>query len=290
MQAQISSHLSYVPLSADSRCGPRAVPAQLHQQESGHFPLASTPAWTFRLRLVQPGLDMCWFTLSPSKSKKHRVHHSSDSSCAEDLVRVHRSPSRHHFTDIKVKLPSSVSLDMSEHHHHPHLHPHLHHHHRHHLHPLHMHPLHGHHHHQHHHHLERAVEKLHGHGRRRHSPPPGPPPPTRDASRCRTRPRSPAPAPAPCPPREPIYRTQIVEPREVRDMTRVALRGVQPERQRGRLRRVAGYEVLGSQVPFDWDCVSSTVGGSSAGGRWVRKKAKSSGLRYPPFGSVERWM
>jgi hypothetical protein len=58
------------------------------------------------------------------------------------------------------------------------------------------------------------------------------------------------------------------------------------------LRRVAGYELLGKQVPWDWDCVSSTVGSSSAGGgKWTRKR-KGSGkeLKYPPFGSIERWM
>jgi hypothetical protein len=76
----------------------------------------------------------------------------------------------------------------------------------------------------------------------------------------------------------------------VRETTRVALRSVQPERQRGRLRRVAGYEVLGTQVPFDWDCISSTVGSSGAGGKWVRKKVKGGGLRYPPFGSMDRWL
>ncbi|KAF2819622.1 hypothetical protein CC86DRAFT_375098 [Ophiobolus disseminans] len=176
---------------------------------------------------------------------------------------------------------------MSEHHHHhPHLHPHLHHHHRHHLHPLHLHPIHGHHHYHH----DSIVDKLHGHGRRRCSPPPAPPPPTRDPSRCRPQPRPRSPAPRR--PSEPIYRTQIVEPAEVRETTRVALRTVQPERHRGRLRRVAGYEVLGAQVPFDWDCISSTVGSSTAGGKWVRKKVKSGGhgLKYPPFGSMDRWM
>jgi hypothetical protein len=237
---------------------------------------------------------MCWFTLTPSKGKKHqRGRHSSDSSCVEDLVRVHSSPSRRRFTDVKVKVPSGLSIDMSDHHHHhphlhphlsPHLHPHLHHHHRHHLHPLHLNPFHDHHHHHH----DRTEIWLHGDGRRRSSLPPGPPPPTRDPSRCRPRPRSRSPAPRR--PSEPIYRTQIVVPADVRETTRTALGSVQPERHRGRLRRVAGYEVLGAQVPFDWDCISSTVDNSSAGGRWVRKKVKSGGLKYPPFASMDRWM
>jgi hypothetical protein len=227
---------------------------------------------------------MCWFTLTPAKSKKHPEHRSSDSSCAEQLVRVHSSPNRPRFTDVKVKLPSSVSMDMSEHHHrHPHLH--LDHHHRHHLHPhlhpLHLHPIHGHHHHH------DTSFSLHGHGKRRCTPPPGPPP-TRDSSTCRPQPRPRSPSSHQ--PREPIYRTQIVEPGEVRETTRVALRTSHTDRQRGRLRRVAGYEVLGNQVPFDWDCISSTVGSSKGGGRWVRKKAKTSGLKYPPFASMDQWM
>jgi hypothetical protein len=230
---------------------------------------------------------MCWFTLSAARSKIHRhAPHSSDASCVEGLVRVHSNPNRSRFTQVKVKVPS-LSMDLSDHHHHhPHLLPHLHHHHRHpHLHPLHLNPLHGHHHHDHHHH-DRTVVKLHGHGKRRCSPPPGPPPPTRDPSRIRPRPRSRSPPPRR--PSEPVYRTQIVEPAVVRDTTREALHSVQPERNRGRLRRVAGYDVLGAQVPFDWDCISSTVD-SSAGGRWVRKKVKSGGLKYPPFGSLDRW-
>ncbi|KAH8719520.1 hypothetical protein GQ44DRAFT_365316 [Phaeosphaeriaceae sp. PMI808] len=148
----------------------------LPPQEYIHYPRAST------LVLTSRALDMCWFTLSPAKSKKHRHdHHSSDSSSAEQLVRVHRSPSHRHFTDVKVKLPSNLSIEMSEdhhHHHHPHLHhhhPHLHPHvphphiphlHHHHLHPLHLHPIHNHHH----------TSLLHGHGRKRRSPPPGPHP------------------------------------------------------------------------------------------------------------------
>lgn len=77
-----------------------------------------------------------------------------------------------------------------------------------------------------------------------------------------------------------MYRTQIVEPalkevREVKDATRIALREVKPER--GRLRRVAGYEVMGKDVPWDWDCVGSVA---SSGGK----------LRYPPFGGMDRWM
>lgn len=84
-----------------------------------------------------------------------------------------------------------------------------------------------------------------------------------------------------------MYRTQIVEP-GVRASTRSALRDV---RVRGRVRRVGGYEVLGKSVPWDWDCVSSTVGSSGGGEKRRGKgKGKGAGLRYPPFGGMARWL
>jgi hypothetical protein len=221
---------------------------------------------------------MCWFTLTPTKARKHN-RHSTDSSCVEQLVRVHRSPSPR-FSEVRVKVPS-ISLELDEKHH-GHLHPHLQHHHRHpHLHPLHMHPIHGHHHHHHHGHGMDIGEireiKLRGGGRKRCPPPPCPPPPSREPSRC--------------PPREPIYRTQIVEPTSaaVRETTRAAL---QAPKHRSQLRRVAGYEVLGKQMPWDWDCVSDSAGSSAGGGRWVKRKISGGrgGLKYPPFGGMERWL
>ncbi|OAL45086.1 hypothetical protein IQ07DRAFT_233575 [Pyrenochaeta sp. DS3sAY3a] len=236
---------------------------------------------------------MCWFTLTPAKGKKQHHHdrHSTDSSCVEELVRVRRDPSPR-FTPLRVKVPGGVSMEFEDHHHlhpHSHLHPHLNHHHNHHLHPLHLHPLHpihGHHHHHHHHHG--LPVRLRGPGRKR-CPPPSPPPPSRAPSKCRPAPRSRSCSPAR--PREPIYHTQIVEPAQVRESTRVAL--CNPERPRGRLRRVAGYELLGREVPWQWDCVSSTVGSSVSGGKWSTKKRSSKGgggLRYPPFGSMDRWL
>lgn len=90
-----------------------------------------------------------------------------------------------------------------------------------------------------------------------------------------------------------MYRTQIMEPAAVRAGTRSALREVRDVRVQGRVRRVGGYEVLGSRVPWDWDCVSSTVGSSIGLGQGAgRKKGKrkGGGWKYPPFGGVERWM
>lgn len=91
-----------------------------------------------------------------------------------------------------------------------------------------------------------------------------------------------------------MYRTQVVEPEAIRETTRVALRTVESERPRGRLRRVAGYETLGGEVPWNWDCVSSTVSNSTAvnGVKWVRRKTKGAGggLKYPPFATIDRWM
>ena len=228
--------------------------------------------------------DMCWFTLTPVKNKK-RKRESADSSCAEDLVRVHHK-SKPRFSDLKVKAPSSVTVDFEhQHYHHPQFHPLLHHHrHRHPLHPLHLHPIHGPHQ-LHHLHAIPAIE-LRGPGRKRCAPP-APPPPSRDSSKCRPRPR--APSPAPCPPREPNYQTRIVEPATVRETTRVALRNVQSGRQQNRLRRVAGYEVLGREMPWQWDCVSSTTGSSVAGGgRWAKRSGRAR-LPYPPFSTIETW-
>ncbi|KAF2845428.1 hypothetical protein T440DRAFT_277042 [Plenodomus tracheiphilus IPT5] len=231
---------------------------------------------------------MCWFTLTPVKHKKHK-RPSSDSSCAEELVRVHHNSSPR-FSDIKVKLPSSATMELEHQHqhhrpHHPHLHPHLHHHHLPHLHPLHLHPIHDPHPYRRH---EKSSAKLHGQGRKLSSPSPGPPPPSRDPSTCRPRSRSPSSRPpASC---EPIYRTQIVEPATVRETTRVALHSMQSGRRQSRLRRVAGYEVLGRELPWQWDCISSTVGSSSVDrGKRTRRNGRG-GLKYPPFGGLEKWM
>jgi hypothetical protein len=239
---------------------------------------------------------MCWITLTPSKNKRKST--SSDCSSA-DIVRVHHSP-KPRFSDVTVSLPSIVtSTDDHHHHHHEdllHLHPHvpehlrphaplphglLHHHHRHpHLHPI--HPLHLH-----------PLAPLHGPGKKIRIEHPHPPPPTRHSSR-------PPPAPSSstssssssddaCPPKEPIYRTQIVEPAAVRATTRTALRDV---RVRGRVRRLGGYDVSGRSVPWDWDCVSSTVGSSVRGGakRKGQRKKGGGGWKYPPFGGAERWL
>ncbi|KAF2134586.1 hypothetical protein P153DRAFT_380403 [Dothidotthia symphoricarpi CBS 119687] len=218
---------------------------------------------------------MCWITLTPKASKQP----SSPPSCVEQIARVHHSPiSSPRLSKVHVKLSSSVVSAEQQHHHH--LHPHLHHHH---MHPLHLHPLHG----PHHDH-NIPIITLHGSGHKRHSSLSLTP--SRPPSRCR--PPSPI-----CPPaREPTYRTQIVEPAAIRAQTIAALREVRPERARGRLRRVAGYEMLGREAPWNWDCVSSSAGSGSkssiGGGRWVRKRRGSAGggLRYPPFGGSEKWM
>ncbi|KNG44316.1 hypothetical protein TW65_08667 [Stemphylium lycopersici] len=234
---------------------------------------------------------MCWFTLTPAKGKKNSSYQpSTDSSCAEDIVRVHRSPKSPRLTNVRVRMPS-LDVEVDEKHTHAHVHPHLQHHHRHpHLHPLNMHPIHGehefglgltfdHNHHHHHagHHLHNSSLsisdiseiKLRGHGRKRSISSSCPPPPP---SRCPPPPSRPAPPPPPpvssppaaAPPSkpcEPIYHTQIIAPTAVRETTRAALRRVQTDRAtrtatRNSLRRVAGYQVLGRQVPWDWDCYS----------------------------------
>ncbi|KAF1949321.1 hypothetical protein CC80DRAFT_278126 [Byssothecium circinans] len=219
---------------------------------------------------------MCWITLSPKGPHhgRHRPHHhqhhhmsSARGSSVEEVVRIRHGVHRPRFDKVHIVTPSISVTDEHEHHH-PLLH---HHHHRHphvrHMHPLHMHPLLPHYHHH----------GLHGPGKRRLSPTPPPPPPSRSPSSCPS-------------PREPVYRTQIVEPRvrEVQETTRIALREAPSERRdRGRLRRVAGYEVLGREVPWNWDCVSSVP---SENKRERSEKKSGRGLKFPPFGSMDQWM
>ena len=226
----------------------------------------------------------------------HHHHHeerSERSSSVEEIVRISRTtmlspdspPQR-----IRVLTPTTISIprnvvreDRYRHHHHPHLHlpngrhldiPHPHHLHL--PHPHHLHLPHGHHLHLPHGHNHHHHDTLHGPGRKRVAITVPRPPPSSPDPNC-----------------EPIYRTQVVEPssRDIRETTRIALREVRPDRQRGRLRRVAGYEVLGRNVPWSWDAVSSVGSktgdrGSSVGGREGARK----GLRFPPFGGAGSWM
>ncbi|PVH94254.1 hypothetical protein DM02DRAFT_198761 [Periconia macrospinosa] len=220
---------------------------------------------------------MCWIKLSP-KDPQHRHHHhhhqhhtrASHGSSVEELVRVRHDAHSPRYQRVHLVTPIRSTSDSSHHSHHlHHHHPHLHH-----LHPLHMHPLH---HHSYHHH---DTHRLHGIGKKRTSPTP-PPPPSRSPS---------------CPsPREPVYRTQLVEPRvqEVRETTRIALREGRPDRRdRGRLRRVAGYEVLGREVPWSWDCVSSVASGKDGDTSKSRHESRRGSVvsRFPPFGTMDQWL
>ncbi|KAF3034183.1 hypothetical protein E8E11_002669 [Didymella keratinophila] len=245
---------------------------------------------------------MCWITLTPTKNKTATNRAASDCSSAE-IVRVRHSP-KPRFSEVSISLPSTVSTSPppDQHHHHhrdalhlhaaQHLRPHAplphgvlqHHHRRPHLHPI--HPLHLH-----------PLTPLHGHGKQIRIEPTCPPvPPTRNVSRCRDPPApcvSASSSDAGCEKKEPVYRTQIVEPAIVRAETGRLLREARDVRVRGRMRRVGGYEVLGKSVPWDWDCVSSTVASSVVGRADPRKKGKAKrkgGLKYPPFGRMERWM
>lgn len=321
------------------------IPQPFHplHTTASHRPNGCIPfrASTLQSKSPYPVEIMCWVTLTPSKGKKKGYRPTSDSSCVEDIVRVHHNPASPRLTNVRIRAPS-LDVEVDEKLTHAHLYPHLQHHHRHpHLHPLHMHPVEGEHHlgmsfglgHHHHHHHRGSLDmseisdiKLRGHGRRRSisspcpppppstcppaSPPPAPPssssssssPPPRPTAPRDTSPLLPPSVSFPSP-REPIYRTQIIQPPSsrntaVRETTRVALRTSTTERRpRQNLRRVAGYQVLGRQVPWDWDCVSSTVGSSTAAtaggarGKWVRRKSGgAAGLKYPPFGDAEKWM
>lgn len=199
-------------------------------------------------------IAMCWITLAPKEGKGHKHHHhhhhkhhkhhhhhphiphphlhlhdhESTYSSAEHLIRRDRIsfdapvPTTLHpsYDRARVRIITpTVSIPERPCHAHRHAH----------VHPLRLHPV-----------------KLHGPGKKR-APLPKAPPTSRNSS-C-------------APSREPIYRIQPIYERrepdvEVRETTRIALREVRPER--SRLRRVAGYEVLGKRVPWSWDCVSGT--------------------------------
>lgn len=210
---------------------------------------------------------MCWITLTPKPKPKHHGHnnhhHPDHGSSVAELVRVHRKGDGARYSKVRIIAPVHGS-EKHHHHHHPHIH------------PLHMHPLQNTHRHD-------PAWTMHGSGRKRDAaprPPPSCPPPSTISSTCAWA-------------SEPTYKTRIVEPvrREVRETTRIALRESRPDR--GRLRRVAGYEVLGREMPWDWDCVSSESSGrdrSAKGENRGRSGRRSSKLRYPPFAGADRWM
>ncbi|KAF2195198.1 hypothetical protein K469DRAFT_743824 [Zopfia rhizophila CBS 207.26] len=201
---------------------------------------------------------MCWITFSPPMKRKLHPHHHHHHH--PHFHRHHHGSSVEELVRITHDAPVPTTAYPSHPHHHkvriitPTLPIHSDHHHHPHLHPI----------------------KLHGHGKKRA---PSPPPPSPCSERVRVS------FPHSHDSRRERYRTVIAEPatQEIRETTRIALREVKP--QRGRLRRVAGYEVLGRDVPWSWDCVSSVDG---RGGR--SDKSGGGGLRYPPFGPESSWM
>ncbi|KAF2477795.1 uncharacterized protein BDR25DRAFT_3999 [Lindgomyces ingoldianus] len=205
---------------------------------------------------------MCWITLSPVMKRrlhprrKYRHHHHNPS--VEELIQISSDnpiattayPS---YRQQRVRIITPTLPIHSDHHHdryhHPHHRPHI------------------------------PPDKLHGHGQKR-VPPPPPPSPCSERVRV-TISESSGPRV-----RGARYGTVIAEPgrQDIRETTRVALREATPAWDRGRLRRVAGYEVLSAQVPWGWDCVSSTAGSGT------RRREGRRGLRYPPFGPASSWM
>ncbi|KAF2258805.1 hypothetical protein CC78DRAFT_95717 [Lojkania enalia] len=187
---------------------------------------------------------MCLIAFSPAKRHKRHLHHHSHHHDEPLVEELVRvsHPTHHHHSKVRIVMPAPQNGHTHHRYHH------------HHYHPLHLHP---------------PSIRLHGHGKKRAPtpPPPGPRP-------IKSRPRSRS--------GEPTYRTQVVEPQEVRETTRIALREAAPNR--GRLRRVAGYEVLSSRVPWSWDCVSSASSGTE------RRVRRVGGLKHPPFGSLTEWI
>ncbi|OCK79215.1 hypothetical protein K432DRAFT_383278 [Lepidopterella palustris CBS 459.81] len=148
-------------------------------------------------------------------------------------------------------------------------------------------------------------DTLRGHGVKRAPPPPPPPPSPTSARNVKFEwPYVSVPLPrAPKRDEEHTYRTVYASPSSMRRdadrdrsfAVRAATRSGLEESTRprgGRLRRVAGYEVLSAQVPWGWDCMdderpkkrrSSGAAGTASGlGRYER--------RYPPFGPLSSWM
>ena len=230
-----------------------------------------------QIRVTPPEATMCWITLNPKRRKHHHNHHRDHDQdpSVEHLIQRNRVsfdvdapipttlyPSHHHHQQERIRI-----VTPEPRHHHPHTH--VHHRHHHHIRPLHLHST-----------------KLHGPGKKR--APPAPPPPSREPSRSRrSRSRDALYRIQPISVTNPPYRVVIAEPEteEIRETTRIALRESRPRERR--LRRVAGYEVLGREVPWSWDCVSSVDGRGRETGTGRRG---GGGLRYPPFGESEDWM
>jgi hypothetical protein len=264
------------------------ISSTLHIAQPNRRPVTDYP---------QQNITMCWITLSPIRRKHHHHHRdqTSDSSI-EHLIRRDgvslsgpiptTSHPSHHNHQAKIRI---VEPFEDEQHHHHHLLPHLHHHHNHHLLP------HLHHKHPHMHPLHLHPTYLHGHSTKR-VPLPSNPPPSRTASPARSKSREPTYRIQPISSPAPRYKTITITPdqtrTEIQETTRTALRDARPRSER-RIRRVAGYEVLGRDVPWNWDSVSSAAGSSvrDGGGGGGRKGSGSSGgLKFPPFGAMDKWM
>ncbi|KAF2012394.1 hypothetical protein BU24DRAFT_276464 [Aaosphaeria arxii CBS 175.79] len=90
----------------------------------------------------------------------------------------------------------------------------------------------------------------------------------------------------------PLQTPAIMAPssERVRQVTRAALQEQRSGRVRN-LRRVAGYDILSSDVPWDWNCVISTDATvpAKSSDRFPGKPTKKE-LGYPPFGHMSSWM
>ncbi|KAF2807789.1 uncharacterized protein BDZ99DRAFT_66006 [Mytilinidion resinicola] len=212
---------------------------------------------------------MCWITFSSASSRKRRATPVPYPS-GPRIITIPPEPEIHHrHQHVRIVVPTTAF--PSDHTHKSHLH-----HHRHHLHP--------------------RPDTLRGHGIKRATSPPPPPPPSPTGKSVHFSPdlrssklKWPWIAdPLPRAPKEETtaYRTVYASPpptrrREstTRSATRDAL-GSRDRRSPGRLRRVAGYDVLASEVPWSWDCIEEQP----------RRKRRGDRLNYPPFGPSSSWM
>jgi len=207
---------------------------------------------------------MCWITFSSTSSRRKKAppvpFHRGPR-----IITIPPEPEMHHrHRHVRIAVPASASL------------------------PKHTHK--SHHPHEHHRHHHPRPDTLRGHGIKRAAAPPPPPPSPTSGRSVRFSPDLRWPRVSDSLPRgprreAPTYRTIYASPSVVRrqgdtrSATREALRS-QDRRPLGRLRRVAGYDVLASEVPWSWDCIEEGTKATKKGQR----------RNYPPFGPSSSWM
>jgi hypothetical protein len=207
---------------------------------------------------------MCWITFSSTSSRRKKA---PPVPCHRGprIITIPPEPEMHHRHQlVRMAVPATAILAKRTHKsHHPH---------------------------ENYRHHHPRPDTLRGHGTKRAAPPPPPPPSPTSGRSVHFRPDLRWPwisDPLPRAPRNeaPTYRTVYASPSTVRrqgdtrSATREALRS-RDRRPPGRLRRVAGYDVLASEVPWSWECIEEGI----------KAKRREQRRNYPPFGPLSSWM